>query len=69
MSDENTLLTRMEAAEFLGVTSGTLANWAANNRYPIPYIKVGMSVQYRLKDLKDFKHLIKVIRKRGAKHD
>lgn len=45
------LLTRREAAEYLGVQPQTLAVWASTKRYTIPYIRVGNSVRYRLVDL------------------
>ena len=52
------LLTRLEAAEFLGITSGTLAVWACTKRYPLKYIKVGRLVKYREADLMDFLDLM-----------
>ncbi len=45
------LLTRSQAAEVLGVSSGTLAVWASTRRYPLPYIKIGRSVRYRRSDI------------------
>ncbi len=51
---ENTLLTRAEAAAFLGVSKGTLEVWACTKRYPLPYVKVGRLVKYRLSDLQAF---------------
>ena len=45
------LLTRREAAKYLGVQPQTLAVWACTKRYKIPYIRVGNSVRYRLVDL------------------
>ena len=45
------LLTRAEAAEFLGVTVGTLAVWHCTGRHKIPMVKVGRSCRYRLADL------------------
>lgn len=50
----NHLLTRKEAAEFLGVTEHTLAVWASTKRYDLPYIKVGRLVKYRYSDLLGF---------------
>ena len=52
------LLTRLEAAEFLGITAGTLAVWACTKRYPLKYIKVGRLVKYREADLMDFLDLM-----------
>ena len=48
------LLTRKEAAEFLGVKIGTLSVWACNKRYNLPYCKVGSLVRYRRADLEHF---------------
>ncbi len=48
------LLTRKAAAEFLGVKENTLAVWATTKRHPLPYIKVGRLVKYRLADLQAF---------------
>jgi excisionase family DNA binding protein len=48
------LLTRKEAAEYLGCTEGTLATWKCSKRYPLPYVKIGRNIRYRLVDLQDF---------------
>ncbi|MCE9544288.1 MAG: helix-turn-helix domain-containing protein [Planctomycetia bacterium] len=45
------LLTRAQAADFLGVTAGTLAVWHSAGRYDLPVVHVGRSVRYRLADL------------------
>jgi len=45
------LLTRAEAAEFLGLRPQTLAAWASARRYDLPFVKVGRSVRYRRRDL------------------
>jgi hypothetical protein len=42
------------AAEYIGVSSGTLAVWRCTRRYPLPYVKVGRCVRYRLSDLDAF---------------
>lgn len=52
--NDNKLLTRKEAAEFLGLSEGTLAVWKTTKRYPLPVIKVGRSVRYREADLIKF---------------
>ena len=55
MSNENDrLLTRKEAAEFLGVKKGTLEVWASTKRYPLPIVKIGRLAKYRLADLQKF---------------
>lgn len=48
------LLSRKEAAEFLGCTEGTLATWKCSKRYKLPYVKIGRNIRYRLADLVDF---------------
>ena len=45
------LLTPQAAAEFLGMSAGTLAVWRCTKRYPLPYIKVGHTIKYDLADL------------------
>jgi excisionase family DNA binding protein len=50
----NRLLSRKEAAEFLGVKVITLAIWKSTQRHNIPVVKVGRLVRYRLGDLLDF---------------
>ncbi|MFI9295360.1 helix-turn-helix domain-containing protein [Streptomyces gardneri] len=44
------LLTTTQAAEYLSVSTGTLANWRYRREGP-PFVKAGKSVRYRLKDL------------------
>lgn len=48
------LLTRFEAAEYLGVTEKTLAVWACVKRYNLPYVKIGRLAKYRRSDLDAF---------------
>lgn len=48
------LMSREEAAEYLGVSPKTLATWATTKRYPLPLVKVGRSVRYRVADLEAF---------------
>lgn len=48
------LLTRKEAANYLGVTERTLSVWACVKRYNLPYVKVGRLVKYRRSDLDEF---------------
>lgn len=48
------LLTRKLAAEFLGVQENTLAVWATNKRYNLPFYKVGRLVKYKISDLEKF---------------
>lgn len=48
------LLTREQAADYLGITPRTLAVWACVKRYNLPYVKVGRLVKYRRADLDAF---------------
>ena len=50
---EDKLLGREEVALLLGLKSQTLAAWALTGR-PLPYIKVGRSVRYRVSDIDNF---------------
>ena len=55
------LLTPKEAAEFLGIPEGTLAQWRSQRRGP-QYVKLeGRLVRYRITDLEAYLsgHLIK----------
>jgi len=45
------LLSRKEAAEYLGLKAQTLAVWHVTGRYGLPVVKVGRSVRYRVQDL------------------
>jgi len=49
--DQSSLLTREQAAEYLGVKAQTLAAWASQKRYALPMIRVGRSIRYRRADL------------------
>ncbi len=55
-SEKNTsdLLTRKEAAEYLGVCENTLAVWACKKRHPLRYVKIGRLSKYRKAHLDDF---------------
>lgn len=48
------LLTRKQAAEYLGVEARTLDVWACTKRYDLKFIKVGRLAKYRIQDLDDF---------------
>ena len=50
----NQLLSRKQAAEYLGVKENTLAIWACNKRYNLPVVKVGRLCKYRVSDLDNF---------------
>jgi excisionase family DNA binding protein len=48
---KNSQLSTTDAANYLGITTGTLNVWRCTKRYQIPYIKVGRLVKYRRSDL------------------
>jgi excisionase family DNA binding protein len=48
------LLTRREAAAYLGLSEQTLAVWKCTKRYNLAYVMVGRLVKYRLADLNAF---------------
>ena len=48
------LLSRAEAADYLGVKPQTLSAWACNRRVALPLVRVGRRVMYRLIDLEAF---------------
>ena len=51
MTTGTKLLSRKEAAEYLGVKPQTLAAWHITGKYGLPVVKVGRSVRYRIADL------------------
>jgi excisionase family DNA binding protein len=48
---ESELLTRNEAARYLGIKPGTLACWVSTRRYALAFVRVGSRVRYRRSDL------------------
>ena len=48
------LLSRQEAAVYLGVTERTLAVWKCTGRYNLPCVKIGRLAKYRKSDLDAF---------------
>ncbi|WP_430232290.1 helix-turn-helix domain-containing protein [Nitrosomonas communis] len=48
------LLTRQEAADYLGVSPATLSKWACEKTQALPYVKVGRLVRYRIEDLEAY---------------
>ena len=48
------LLSRKDAAEYLGLKESTLAIWKCTKRYDLPYVKIGRKIKYRLSDLQNF---------------
>jgi excisionase family DNA binding protein len=54
LKSQSGLLTRKQTADYLGVTSRTLAVWACTKRYNLPFVKIGRLVKYRIADLDAF---------------
>jgi excisionase family DNA binding protein len=48
------LLTTEQAAEFLGVSAGTLVIWRFHARYRLPFVKIGRNVRYDENDLREW---------------
>jgi excisionase family DNA binding protein len=48
------LLTRGEAARYLGLCEQTLAQWVTARRYNLRYVKLGRAVRYSKADLDRF---------------
>jgi|JI6StandDraft_1071083.scaffolds.fasta_scaffold862619_1 predicted DNA-binding transcriptional regulator AlpA len=48
------LLSRKEAANFLGLKESTLATWKSTKRQYLPVVKVGRLARYRMSDLLDY---------------
>ncbi|WP_081022067.1 helix-turn-helix domain-containing protein [Pseudomonas coronafaciens] len=48
------LLTPDQVAATLGLSHRTLAAWRSSRRSPLPYVKVGSRVRYRLKDVSNW---------------
>jgi excisionase family DNA binding protein len=48
------IMTPQQAADYLGVSTGTLSVWRCRRSYPLPFVKVGSKVCYRKSDLVTF---------------
>jgi len=48
------LLTPREVAAMLRVQPETLNVWRCVKRYPLPYLKIGSRIRYRLADVEKF---------------
>jgi excisionase family DNA binding protein len=51
---ESELLTREEAAAYLGIAPQTLSIWKWAKRYDLPFVKIGRLVKYKRSDLDAF---------------
>lgn len=54
VNQESELKTEEFASGYLNVKRGTLQVWRCTKRYPLPYVKVGRLVRYRMSDLEAF---------------
>ena len=54
MSDDRRMLTQKEAAQIIGVSVHTLEMWRWQKTYPLPYLKIGTLVRYRMRDIDAF---------------
>lgn len=55
MSDNDIVLVdTKQAAQILCVSPHTLDVWRATNRYPLPFVRIGRKVRYRMSDLQVF---------------
>ena len=52
--NDDPLLTRKEAAEFLNISEGTLGVWACTKRVKLKIVKIGNAVRYPLSGLKAY---------------
>jgi predicted DNA-binding transcriptional regulator AlpA len=48
------LLTEQQAADRLGVATGTLRVWRCTRRYPLAWIKIGKAVRYDPREIDRF---------------
>ena len=53
-STEPDILNSAEAAKYLRVTPHTLAIWRSEQRYDLPFFRIGRFVRYRRVDLRRF---------------
>ena len=51
---ESDLLTREQAAAYLGVAVQTLAIWKSTKRYDLPFVKIGRLCKYKRSELDAF---------------
>jgi excisionase family DNA binding protein len=53
-AERSELLSRSEAAAYLGIAKQTLAIWKCTKRHTVPYVKIGRLIKYRKVDLDKF---------------
>jgi excisionase family DNA binding protein len=54
MTSKQNLVLPEQAADYLSVTTRTLANWRSRGTPSLPFSKIGRCVRYRLSDLDTF---------------
>ena len=54
LTPEMTLVGPRDTAAILQTTEGTLAQWRHTKAVPLPFVKLGAKVLYRLSDIKKF---------------
>lgn len=54
VQQKSALMSRKEAAKYLGVSEQTLAIWKCTGRYGLTCIKIGRLAKYRKSDLDEF---------------
>ena len=61
-------MTRKEAANYIGVSTATMANWACTGKVKLPYYKAGLKkVIYLKSDLDDYLKSTRRLQARYAK--
>ncbi|MDA0810709.1 MAG: helix-turn-helix domain-containing protein [Planctomycetota bacterium] len=53
-SNDDRMMTRVEAAQYLGLRPATLEAWASRGGVKLPFSKLGRAVRYRKRDLDRF---------------
>ena len=53
-TNQPNLMSRTEAADYLGLAPHTLAVWECTSRYGLPCVKIGRLAKYRKSDLDEF---------------
>jgi len=49
------LLTPQQAGDYLGgIPPATLQAWRTHQRYPLPYVRIGRLIRYKVEDLQAF---------------
>tara|TARA_R110002111_G_scaffold76736_4_gene121459 strand:- start:1414 stop:1611 length:198 start_codon:yes stop_codon:yes gene_type:complete len=51
MTNQQNLISAEQAADYLDVTTRTLANWRSRGFPNVPFSKIGRCVRYRISDL------------------